>query len=157
METFLLIVKRNTFTVYKPERNYELQYINGEPSFPYEMNRVTDYLQNLFGALAEEYNLASEQDIRCSVIFCGDESIEEILKQYFKNEQNATDETFICLSTLMEKIYNKFSSCKEIMIDLYGINYDGVNYHTSKSGGLMKRDFKLLAYTIKDADIINEI
>ena len=48
METFLLIVKRNTFTVYKPERNYELQYINGEPSFPYEMNRVTDYLQNLF-------------------------------------------------------------------------------------------------------------
>ena len=54
METFLLIVKRNTFTVYKPERNYELQYINGEPSFPYEMNRVTDYLQNLFGALAEE-------------------------------------------------------------------------------------------------------
>ena len=67
METFLLIVKRNVFTVYNPEKNYELQYINGEPSFSYEMNRVTDYLQNLFGALAEEYNLASVQDIRCSV------------------------------------------------------------------------------------------
>ena len=79
------------------------------------------------------------------------------MKQYFKNEQNTTDENFICLSTLMEKIYNKFSSCKEIMIDLYGINYDGVNYHTSESGGLMKREFKLLAHTIKDADIINEI
>ena len=157
METFLLIVKRNVFTVYNPEKNYELQYINGEPSFSYEMNRVTDYLQNLFGAFAEEYNLTSVQDIKCSVIFCGDESIEEILEQYFKKNQNMADENFIYLNTLMEKIYNKLSSRKELMTDLYGINYDGVNYYISKSGGFMKREFKLLAYTIKDADIINEI
>ena len=66
-------------------------------------------------------------------------------------------ENFIYLNALMEKIYNKLSSRKELMTDLYGINYDGVNYYISKSGGFMKREFKLLAYTIKDADIINEI
>ena len=157
METFLLIVKRNVFTVYKPERNYELQYVNGEPSFSYEINRVTDYLQNLLGALAEEYNLASVQDISCTVIFCGDESIEDSLEQYFKKNQNMANGSFICLTSLMERIYNKFASCKEFMTDLYGINYDGVNYYANKSGGLIQRNFKLLAYTIKDADIISEI
>ena len=156
MEKFLLLVKRDKFVIYKPDRNYELQYVNGEPFFSYEINRLADAMQNLLNSLTEEYNLTSVHDIDLSVLVNGDAVVENLIKDFLITEEISRKDNIISVIPMLEKIYKKLERDKSLLIDLYGINYDGINYCKERSQ-LVAGNFKLLAYTLRDADIINEL
>lgn len=156
MEKFLLLVKQDKFVIYKPDRNYELQYVNGEPFFSYEINRLADAMQNLLNSLTEEYNLTSVHDIDLSVLVNGDAVVENLIKDFLITEEISRKDNIISVIPMLEKIYKKLERDKSLLIDLYGINYDGINYCKERSQ-LVAGNFKLLAYTLKDADIINEL
>lgn len=156
MEKFLLLVKQDKFVIYKPDRNYELQYVNGEPFFSYEINRLADAMQNLLNSLTEEYNLTSVHDIDLSVLVNGDAVVENLIKDFLITEEISRKDNIISVIPMLEKIYKKLERDKSLLIDLYGINYDGINYGKEKSQ-LVAGNFKLLAYTLKDTDIINEL
>lgn len=156
MEKFLLLVKQDKFVIYKPDRNYELQYVNGEPFFSYEINRLADAMQNLLNSLTEEYNLTSVHDIDLSVLVNGDAVVENLIKDFLITEEISRKDNIISVIPMLEKIYKKLERDKSLLIDLYGINYDGINYCKEKSQ-LVAGNFKLLAYTLKDTDIINEL
>ena len=156
MEKFLLLVKRDKFVIYKPDRNYELQYVNGEPFFAYEINRLADAMQNLLNSLTEEYNLTSVHDIDLSVLVNGDAVVENLIKDFLITEEISRKDNIISVIPMLEKIYKKLERDKSLLIDLYGINYDGINYCKERSQ-LVAGNFKLLAYTLRDADIINEL
>ena len=156
MEKFLLLVKRDKFVIYKPDRNYELQYVNGEPFFAYEINRLADAMQNLLNSLTEEYNLESTHDVDLSVLVNGDAVVGNLIEDFLITKEISRKENIISVIPMLEKIYKKLERDKSLLIDLYGINYDGINYCKEKSQ-LVASNFKLLAYTLKDADIINEL
>ena len=156
MEKFLLLVKQDKFVIYKPDRNYELQYVNGEPFFSYEINRLADAMQNLLNSLTEEYNLTSVHDIDLSVLVNGDAVVENLIKDFLITEEISRKDNIISVIPMLEKIYKKLERDKSLLIDLYGINYDGINYCKERSQ-LVAGNFKLLAYTLRDADIINEL
>lgn len=156
MEKFLLLVKQDKFVIYKPDRNYELQYVNGEPFFSYEINRLADAMQNLLNSLTEEYNLESWHDIDLSVLVNGDAVVGNLIEDFLITKEISRKENIISVIPMLEKIYKKLERDKSLLIDLYGINYDGINYCKEKSQ-LVASNFKLLAYTLKDADIINEL
>ncbi len=156
MEKFLLLVKRDKFVIYKPDRNYELQYVNGEPFFAYEINRLADAMQNLLNSLTEEYNLESWHDIDLLVLVNGDAVAEKLIKDFLITKEISRQENIRSVIPMLGKIYGHLERDKNLLIDLYGINYDGINYCKEKSQ-LVAGNFKLLAYTLKDADIINEL
>ena len=151
-----MLVKRDKFVIYKPDRNYELQYVNGEPFFAYEINRLADAMQNLLNSLTEEYNLESMHDVDLSVLVNGDAVVGNLIEDFLITKEISRKENIISVIPMLEKIYKKLERDKSLLIDLYGINYDGINYCKEKSQ-LVASNFKLLAYTLKDADIINEL
>lgn len=157
MERFLLVIKSNQFVVYKDESCCEPEHLNGSPYYEYETKRLTNNLSNLLNILLEEYNLNSLDDIKLRVITNRDAGINEIAINYLSKinvlEQGGT----ISVLPLLDKVYKKLSVIEDLFVSQYGINYDGVNYRIRGDGSLEEGNFKLLAYTAKDMEIISEI
>ena len=153
MEKFLLIVKREKFIIFKPDKDYELQYVNGEPFFCYEVKRLTDNLGQLLELLAEEYNLNSASELQLCVIGNNDDTVNKLVINYLQSKNILQEDGFISIESLLGSVYNELYSQANMLIDLYGINYDGINYHIKKEK-FTTENFKLLAYTLQDKDVI---
>lgn len=154
MENFLLIVKRNSFVVYRQTQNYELQYINGEASLYYDSKKVALYLQQIVTALVDEFNLASAQELSLTLVLGFDKLTNEEVTKYLLAQQCLVTGETLSLQVLLVRLYNSLAPKVDLMIKEYGINYDGLNYQKTAQQNLKKHDFKLLAYRVTDSDVI---
>ena len=72
---------------------------------------------------------------------------------YLQSKNILQEDGFISIESLLGSVYNELYSQADMLIDLYGINYDGINYHIKKEK-FTTENFKLLAYTLQDKDVI---
>ena len=157
MERFLLNVNRNAFTVYRKTEKYELQYIKGEPSFPYDGKRIAIDLAELLKTLADAYNLTSEKELGFTLVLGIDDSINGEVEKYLRERQCIASDKSLTIQDVLDKLYDKLAADSRLMVKQYGINYDGVNYQKNSRQKLKRQDFKLLAYTVNDENIIDVI
>lgn len=145
---FLLIVKRDKFTIIDPNRNNEVIYINGEQDVLYEPTKAKICVENMVNALVDEYNLESKNDVQFKIFTNGDANVNKALERY-ANEDNMTD-----IKNIIKTIYKQLSENKDLLINEYGLNYDGINYSMINGNELSCGKFKLLAYVLQDEYII---
>ena len=107
MEKFLLIVKREKFIIFKPDKDYELQYVNGEPFFCYEVKRLTDNLGQLLELLAEEYNLNSASELQLCVIGNNDDTVNKLVINYLQSKNILKEDGFISIEKKKKREKNE--------------------------------------------------
>lgn len=157
MERFLLNVNRNAFTVYRKTEKYELQYVKGEPAFPYDGKRVALDLAELLNTLVEEYNLTSEKELEFTLVLGIDDAINGEVEKYLRERQCLGSDKSLTIRDLLARLYDKLAADSRLMVQQYGVNYDGVNYQKNSRQELVRQDFKLLAYPVNDENIIDVI
>ncbi len=149
---FFLLLGKNYLQIFDIANNYEKIYINGESDIYYDLTKSYVISKELINNLRDQYNLADEADIVLKILKNADNTINDTvmkaLAKYIK--------TTYALDDILISIINSLSQKDTLMIKEYGINYDGKCYKLDLNKLLVK-DFSLLAYTLRDTDIINSI
>lgn len=149
---FFLLLGKNYLQIFDIANNYEKIYINGESDIYYDLTKSYVISKELINNLRDQYNLANEADIVLKILKNADNTINDTvmkaLAKYIK--------TTYALDDILISIINSLSQKDTLMIKEYGINYDGKCYKLDLNKLLVK-DFSLLAYTLRDTDIINSI
>lgn len=149
---FFLLLGKNYLQIFDIANNYEKIYINGESDIYYDLTKSYIISKELINNLKDQYNLADEADIVLKILKNADNTINDTvmkaLAKYIK--------TTYALDDILISIINSLSQKDTLMIKKYGINYDGKCYKLDLNK-LIVKDFSLLAYTLRDTDIINSI
>lgn len=147
---FFVIIGKNALSVYEKNGNsYEKQFIEGSPSYPYDVNHVEEHLDHFLNALANEKNLGTRAKLEFDILENKDpirtNSVLRILGDYTKDRQK--------LSDTIQTVIKKLARDKSLWIDTYGINYDGECYRM-EGQKLQTHPFDLLAYTVEEDDMM---
>lgn len=150
MKFFMIIGKENLYVYEKNGDRYEKQFIEGNAFYPYDMRCVEESIETFLKDLANEKNLGTIAKMEFEVLENTDKirtnSVVRVLGEYVEKQ--------LQLSDTIKKIIQKLSKDKALMIDTYGINYDGVCY--KMDGQLIwEGPFDLLGYTIHEDDIVD--
>ena len=150
MKFFVIIGKENLYVYEKNGSRYEKQFIEGNAFYPYDVCQVKADIDAFLDSLANEKNLGTKAKLEFEVLENPDpirtNSVMRILGEFTKRRLQAPE--------VIRDAIQKLSRDKTLMIDAYGINYDGRNY---KMDGQMLLDgpFDLLGYTIHEDDIMD--
>ena len=150
MQKFLMILGKEKLYLYTRKENvYEKKYIEGSPSFDYKQNNASNDIKKLFRSLKDEYGLDSEAELEFDVIDNEDpvstDVMMRVLGSYIAGRRKIED--------VIETVMKKLVKDKNLLVDDYGVNFDGKNY-VYTSGKLVKKDFNLLGYTLKADSIV---
>lgn len=149
MQLHLLIGKEQCFVYEKRSAGYEKQYIGGRPGVPYELQDVQTAMEYLVNSLMEEFNLSEKKELELTLITNEDsyytKVIEEELKKYVTVAEGKAD-----VNRGIYNVLNRLQNQSELLVDKYGINFDGKCYLKTGKAELQKREFSLLAYTIDE-------
>lgn len=149
MKFFVIIGKENLYVYENNGSKYEQQFIEGSPCYPYDINNVEADIDTFLDSLANEKNLGTKAKLDFDVLENEDAirtgSVLRCLDEYVSEKFNLND-------TIM-KVIKKLSKDKKLMIDTYGINYDGISYKM-EAQKLLIGTFDLLSYTIHENDIM---
>lgn len=147
---FFMIIERNAIYTYeKNGQHYDLQYIEGSKSFSYSMSSIYENINEYLDALANEKNLGTKAMLEFDVL----ESSEEFCNIGVINALEGYIEKKYNINEAIEMVIKKLSKDKGLMIDHYGINYDGYSF-LLVDGQIQKGEFDLLAYTVHSDDVI---
>lgn len=152
MKFFLIIGANALYTYENIGQKYELQFIEGGESYPYHPSAAHDNVQAYLEALANEKNLGTTAKLEFDVLDCADEYCNTAVFGMLK-EGEYIDRHYL-IDEAISDVMKKLSRDKKLLIDKYGINYDGVSYKL-KNKTLEKGAFDLLAYTIHSDDVIS--
>ena len=117
------------------------------------MKRLTDNLGQLLELLAEEYNLNSASELQLCVLGNNDDTVNKLVINYLQSKNILQEDGFISIESLLGSVYNELYSQADMLIDLYGINYDGINYHIKKEK-FNTESCKLLPNTLQSKEVI---
>ena len=81
-----------------------------------------------------------------------DRIVSEVMQKVLGEYQSKVYE----IDFLMKLVAGKLQRDSKMMIDKFGINFDGKNYLLS-DGGIVKNDFNLLGYTLNEDDLMKYI
>lgn len=152
MKFFIVVGKNALYTYEYDGQNYQVQYIEGSEVFSIDPNNIMDDIKLYIRNLANEKNLRSTESLEFDILESPNIkfnlTITEALKMQISNRYS--------LNTILEKVFAKLSENKELLIDEYGINYEGYSY-MMKNNTISEEQYNLLAYTIHSDDLIKEI
>lgn len=153
MQTFCVITKKNTLSLYEKDGNhYSKVYLNGNDEYAYSINSTQDCIDRFMNSMAEEYNLDSIGEIDLILIDNEDRIIAESVINAFGDSVKEV----VQIEKLIPEIMMKLDRDKSLHISDYGINYDGKKYMLHENC-VSKEEFSLLAYTISDDQIIRHL
>ena len=152
---FLLIIGNSVMHTYEEKNNgYSIQCIEGNDTFPVSGNSISEDILSYLKLLANEKNLNSIEQLEMDVLggpnVTYNARIIKVLEEYVHIPNKYMIEDIIL------EIIDKLGKEKEMMIDKYGVNYEGYSY-VKRNGVLNKGEFDLLAYTIHSKDIVKII
>lgn len=148
---FLLVFDNEKIHIYNVENNYARYYFSGNDFVFYDKNNIELALNSLSNELSKAFSI-SVPDIKYSILGVATEAINnkfiekagtKVKKIYYVDD---------IIGTIMEKLIGK----DNLMIDEYGINYNGRSYRVV-DGDIIQYNFSLLGYTISDDEFISEI
>ena len=139
-----MIIGKNAFFLYrKNDKNFEIEYIDGNPYYQYILHEIKLYAEQVLTALVDINNLDDKNEIELIIIENSDHvrnvNVEQVLEKYIKER--------LKLDTVLLRIMHDLLEDKNLYIKDFGINYDGECYILENN--ILKRDnYSLLAYTI---------
>ena len=147
MAKFYLAICKNRFYLYDDAR--KPVYIEGNPFFEYETNKLREATARLMEKLVDENNLSSKRDLKFFVVENGDTVRNE---GFAKMAETSLAKRFP-LDALLRKTISELAKNPKLYIEPFGINYDGECYHTEK-GLLIKTEYSLLALSIEPSALL---
>ncbi|MBR3747648.1 MAG: hypothetical protein IKP64_00025 [Selenomonadaceae bacterium] len=147
MTQFYLAVCKNKFYVYDDAR--KPVYIEGEPFFAYEVNKIRTAVAKLREQISDEYNL-DKNEITFRVVANSDKVRNESLSK----ELGAAIVKTYKLDELIRKTLTEFAKNPKLYINEFGLNYDGESYRFDNNL-LIYDDFSLLALSIEPSELLN--
>lgn len=152
MKFFMIIGRNALYTYEKNGQKFEQQFIEGSEIYPYSISSISEDVDSYLDALANEKNLGTkaklEFDILESANLLANTGVLNVLEEYVENKYSLDD----AIPTVLKKL----SRDKKLLINEYGINYDGCSYKAG-NGQLIRGEFDLLAYTVHYNDMIDLI
>lgn len=132
-------------------------FVQGKKVLSYLQSRLPEDVKKIITDIANECNLdrteredgkAFYQGLSFIVLESSDKNLNRKICKEFEGYLDA--EVVSAKKVIDKAFFLEFNN--DTLLD-YGINYDGVNYRQSGKG-TDNRDFNLLAYTLKDEDIM---
>ncbi len=147
---FLLIIGKNVLYTYQQSGSkFEQQFIEGSDSFAVNPSSIGDDILSYMNILADEKNLGTIAKLEFDVLECPDLVYNSVvmkeLGDYIDKVYSLTD----TLNTVIKKLLRD----KKLMIDKYGINYEGYSYKMNNND-IAQGEYDLLAYTIHSSDLV---
>lgn len=153
MQTFYMVVQKGKVNLYVREGSRLVgQYINGNPEFCYKLNHAAGDMQRLFQSLVDEYNLDSVAELEIIMIENEDAVCSQVVGQALGEyvvERKGIGEA-------ISKAWKRLVKDKKLMVQEYGINFDGKNYKI-ESERVKKSGFSLLGYTLDPGSLMKYI
>lgn len=152
MKFFVVVGKKALYTYEWVGQKYEIQFIEGNSEFSYNPSNAKDYMNDYLEALANEKNLGTVAKLKFDILdsddaYCNSTVISILQKEGYIEKCYSVDNA-------LTDVIRKLSRDRKLLIDEYGINYDGLSYKLQQ-GKLVKNKFDLLAYTIHCEDVID--
>lgn len=153
MQTIYLLIGKEKLYLYEKNANlFERLYIEGNPDYSYDINNVKYGIQQLMDNLVNEYNLDTKAEIDFIVIDNENEIISEVVEKIIGEYESKK----YTIDSIIIKVFNKLSRDKKLLIEEYGINFDGKNYLLI-NGNLNKKEFSLLGYTLQEDNLMKYV
>ncbi len=154
---FFLVPQKRSFIFYKivPEKDdIEKEAItidtpfpiSGEETIEFEDGTAEDSLKKAIECLCNELNLPDDSTLSFLVLKSSDKRLNREIKNVLGNRMS-----LVSLDYLMRRALERASKESFPLIDIYGFNYDEVNY-SLKDNRLKKRPFHILGYTIPSGE-----
>lgn len=145
MQKCFLVLGKNRIHIYELlENSFALQRINGNPFYEYTYSNAEKDIQTMLEFLCEEFNLASFAGLELYLL----ENENQAYTETVINALNNVSATKVSLNMAIKHVLKKIVNDKNISMQEYGINFDGVNYKL-QGDEIITDSFDLLAYTIK--------
>jgi len=153
MQLILLIGKEQCFVYEKRSAGYEKQYIGGHPGVPFELQDAQTAVEFLVNDLVEEFNLSDKKELTFTLITNEDvyytKVIEdELVKQEIEVKRDDVNRRIL-------DVLNRLQTQSGLLVDKYGINFDGKCYQKAGDKKLWKKEFSLLAYTVDEDEFMS--
>ena len=150
MQKVYLLVKNKYMVLFEKNGNsIERIYVEGNPTYSYDIKNIAGEIRNLTQIIVNEYNLESVAEIQLMVINNENEVIADCVSRATAEVVDAEWK----IEEIMETVLQKLSKDDALCIDKYGLNFDGKNYIVT-SGEIAKSDFSLLGYPISDDELV---
>lgn len=152
MRFVMIISHRALYTFEKNGQSFETQFIEGSEEFPISANNVSEDTGIYMDTLADEKNLGTTAMLEFDVIECSDtgynNSVRSVLGDRVNNVYSFKD--------MIETVLKKLMRDKKLLVDKYGINYDGYSYRLNNNA-IVRGEFDLLAYTVHGSDVVGSM
>ncbi len=145
---FLMLLEKNQISIFeKVKDEFKLKPIDKLPSVRYQVGCINDALLQTEKCLHQEYELKSGGALLMILIENEDEKLNESLNRTGKFLRS------IPLSKILKSVEEKMRLRKELLIDEYGVNFDGISYFYC-DGKIMKSNFNLCSYTVTGEELV---
>lgn len=148
---FFIIIGRNALYTYERDgQRYEPQFIEGSELYSLNSTNISEDVNSYMEILANEKNLGTIAKLEFEVL----EGSEENFNAAVVNALGEHTEKVYSLKNTLMTVVKKLQRDKKLMIDTYGVNYEGCSYKV-ENNNLLQDDFDLLAYTIYSNDVVS--
>lgn len=148
MKFFLIIGKNALYTYEQEGQRFEPQFIEGSNAFTISSSNICEDVNSYMQILANEKNLGTIAKLEFDVLECSDTycntGVITVLEEHINKIYSLEDTLTIVTKKLLRD--------KKLMIDIYGINYEGHSYKV-KNNRIVQGEYDLLGYTIHCNDI----
>jgi len=149
MEFFVVIGRNALYTYERDGRHFEPQFIEGSEFFEINPMNISEEINSYMNILANEKNLGTVAKLEFEVLECSDANFNAGILAAFGDHVNKVYVLEDTLKTVMKKLLRD----KSLMVDAYGINYEGYSYKQDNEK-IVQGDFDLLGYTIHCNDVV---
>lgn len=147
MIKFYLAICKNRFYLYDDAR--KPVYIDGNPFFEYERNKIREATQELAQKVTDDNNLRDKNELTFFVV----ENRDAVLNESFAKAQGKLIAKKFPLNELLRKSIRELSKNPKLYVEELGINYDGECYHLENEL-VTAKDYSLLALSIEPKELL---
>lgn len=148
---FILVIGKNALYTYeKNGQQVQVQYVEGSDRYPFSSSSIGEDVKTYMNALANERNLGTTGALEFDVLESPDSVANSAIMSALGDNVGKKYNLFDALETVIKKL----SRDKKLMIDRYGINYEGFSYKKGK-GSVEQSNYDLLSYTVHADDVIS--
>lgn len=147
---FFIIIGRNALFTYEHDgQRFESQFIEGSELFPISSTNISEDVNAYMEILANEKNFGTVAKLEFEVLESSDINLNKAIVTAFGAHINKV----YSLENTLNIVTKKLLRDKKLMVDIYGINYEGCAYKL-ENNTLVQGEFDLLGYTIHCNDVV---
>lgn len=149
MKFFIIIGKKALYTYECNGHQLKPQYIEGSDFYAISPVNIGDDVNSYMEILADEKNLGTIAKLEFEILEGTDSKVNMAIMDAFGDNIGKVYK----LDDTLKVILKKLQRDKKLMVETFGINYEGYSY-IFKDNDICRGNYDLLAYTIHCDDVI---